>query len=926
MAKSDHGTTFSVAKCGVVQCSQIIKGYLQGHCAMRLANSSITTYRQHYQAPDFAIQQITLEIDLDYQRTVVTSTLTIHQRVQNAPLVLQGQDLKLIRLAVDGVDKNDFALKGDSLIIENVPANFELTVVTECQPEQNTSLMGLYVSRGNFFTQCEAEGFRKITYFLDRPDVMSCYTVTLRANKKDCPILLSNGNLIASGPLDNDRHYATWQDPFPKPSYLFALVAGKLACIEETIKTASGQPKLLQVWVEPSNLDKTRYAMDSLIAAIRWDEQRFGLELDLERFMIVAVSDFNMGAMENKGLNIFNAQYVLADPEHATDTDYAGIEGVVAHEYFHNWTGNRVTCRDWFQLSLKEGLTVFRDQEFSADMMGSESGRAVKRIEDVYALRQTQFPEDAGPMAHPVRPDSYQEINNFYTATVYEKGAEVIRMYQTILSETGFRLGMDLYFQRHDGQAVTCDDFLAAMADANQTDLTQFALWYSQAGTPQVEATGHWHANTKTYQLHLRQTCPATPGQSSKQPFYIPIKTALIDSSGQAMPLRLSNSSVKTNSSTEATLILNDIEQTFVFDNIQEQPTPSLLRNFSAPIILTYPYTDNELLQLLRYDDDAFNRWEAGQRLALTRILDIAKLKTQQPSHESSDLKLDQAFIAAIANLIQDTSLSPAFRAQLATLPSEAYIAQHLLPIDPQAIHFAREFVRTALAKSLEKIWANLYESNQTTGTYRPDADSMGKRALKNLALAMLAETHNEQWHHLAFEQFTQANNMTDRFSALSTLVYSQAPQAQQALDHFYDRYQHHALAIDKWFRLQALCKPQTESRSIVERVSNLTTHPDFTLHNPNRARSVIHSFCLANQAGFHLADGRGYQFWKTNVIALDTINPQIAATLARALDRWKAFAQPWQGAMQEALHQVASEQLSKNTREVIDKALAEAI
>lgn len=889
---------------------------------MRFANSVTTTYRCNYQAPDFDISQSILDIDLNYQRTTVTNTLTIHQRREKAPLILQGKDLKLIRLAIDGKEVPQFTVDEESLTLSVVPENFELTIVTECQPDQNTSLMGLYVSQGNFFTQCEAEGFRKITYFLDRPDIMARYTVTLRADKKTCPVLLSNGNLIASGILDNDRHYATWQDPFPKPSYLFALVAGNLACIEETIQTISGQTKLLQVWVEPHNLDKTRYAMNSLIAAIHWDEQRFGLELDLERFMIVAVNDFNMGAMENKGLNIFNAQYVLADAEHATDTDYANIESVVGHEYFHNWTGNRVTCRDWFQLSLKEGLTVFRDQEFSADMMGSESGRAVKRIEDVSALRQTQFSEDAGPMAHPVRPDSYQQIDNFYTATVYEKGAEVIRMYQTILGASGFRRGLDLYFQRHDGQAVTCDDFLAAMADANQTDLTQFSLWYSQAGTPQVNATGHWDAATQTYQLQLRQTCPATPGQTHKQSFYIPIKTALFDAHGQALPLRLRSADQK-QADTECVLILSAAEQSFTFENIQAAPIPSLLRNFSAPIVLNYPYTDEELLHLLRHDNDPFNRWEAAQRLALTRILSLAK-QLQEQSYNNAQLQLDNPFISALADVLQDDSLAPAFRTQVATLPSEIYLAQHLSPIDPQAIHDAREFVRTTLAQTLEKVWHHLYHHHQTPGAYSPDAASTGKRALKNLALTMLAETRLPQWYELADKQFKQANNMTDRLAAFNALINTQAPQAASALAEFYERYQHHALAINKWFRLQAMRKPQTADESMVKIVESLMAHPAFTLHNPNRVRSVIHSFCIANMAGFHRTDGTGYQFWKENVIALDPINPQIAATLARALDRWQAFAQPWRNMMLDTLRQVADLPLSKNTREVIDKALAD--
>lgn len=900
---------------------------------MQATGSRVTIHREDYQAPAFYITQVKLEVDLDVEVTTITSTLSIHLNnnasshveqnnkasATSTPLTLHGEDITLLELSIDGTITNDFDVDASTLTLHHVPPRCELKIVTQCHPATNSSLMGLYVSRGNFFTQCEAEGFRKLTYFLDRPDVMARYHVTLRADKKQFPVLLANGNLIDSGDLPKGRHYACWEDPFPKPSYLFALVAGKLVHIEEAIQTASGKHRLLQVWVEPQDLNKARHALDSLIAAIRWDEERFGLELDLERFMIVAVSDFNMGAMENKGLNIFNTQYVLAEPNSATDNDYAGIESVVAHEYFHNWTGNRVTCRDWFQLSLKEGLTVFRDQEFSADRMGSAAGRAVKRIEDVRLLRQAQFAEDASPMAHPVRPESYQEINNFYTLTVYEKGAEVVRMLQTLLGQEGFRRGMDLYFQRHDGQAVTCDDFLAAMADANHADLKQFSLWYSQAGTPRVQAQGRWDQQTQTYILDFKQSCPATPNQPNKQPFHIPIAFSLLDHQGHMMPLTLQMTSAPQVASTEILLNLKEYEQRFMFSNISSLPVPSLLRNFSAPIILEYDYSEAELLHLLQYETDPFNCWEASQRLASRRILQIA-----QAVQKNLPLELDDAFISALSHSLNQSTLDPAFRELLLTLPSETYLAQQMSPIDPQALHQAREFTQLTLANALKEEWAGAYRSYQTPGAYTPDATSMGKRALKNKALIMLTLTEAQHWQNVALEQFQQANNMTDRFAALTALVYGCAPQAQQALAHFYQRYENDALAIDKWFRLQATCPRHAANRPAIEVVRELMQHPAFTLNNPNRVRSVIHSFCTSNLANFHSVDGTGYAFWAEQVIALDAINPQVAARLARAVERWRAFASPWKESMQAALQQVLAHdaQLSNDSREIIHKAL----
>jgi aminopeptidase N len=814
-------------------------------------------------------------------------------------LVLVGQELEFVSLRINGEAFRHFELTPESLTIHSLPNEgkdkFIVEIISVCVPNKNTSLMGLYVSNGNFFTQCEAEGFRKITYFLDRPDVMARYCVTLRAREEECPVLLSNGNLLKQEKLPNGWHSATWEDPFPKPSYLFALVAGKLACIEETITTSSGAKKLLQIWVEPHDLNKTRHAMDSLIASIHWDEKRFGLELDLERFMIVAVSDFNMGAMENKGLNIFNTKFVLAQAETATDADFANIESVVAHEYFHNWTGNRVTCQDWFQLSLKEGLTVFRDQEFSADQMGSESGRAVKRIEDVRLLRQLQFPEDAGPMAHPIRPDEYQEINNFYTVTVYEKGSEVVRMYQTLLGREGFRKGMDLYFQRHDGQAVTCDDFLAAMADANQRDLSQFQHWYSQAGTPRVKVEEAYDPVAKQYRLTLSQSCAPTPGQKEKKPFHIPLKTRLLTS---------------TNDQPEQLLELTEPAQTWTFQNVAQRPVLSINRNFSAPIQLEFEQSEVDLLTQFSVDDDPFNRWEAGQRIAMQMIL--------------SDRLPDTQLINSYRNLLLDPQLDPAFKELALTLPAETYLYEQCASVDPQKIYLSRRAFRRELAKQLQLEWAALYQQNQTPGPFKSDAQSAGKRALKNLALSMLLEADPKIWAPMAVNQYQVTDNMTDRYAALAALVIHGAKGAEVCLQDFYDRFVNDALVIDKWFALQSSRPPVDGKDSTLMEVKRLREHPAFKLNNPNRARSVIHAFCANNPASFHQADGSGYAFWVESVLALDPINPQVAARLARALDRWRLFAGPYQEHMKAALEQVATCQtLSPDVREVVGKALA---
>ena len=887
-----------------------------------IATTPPTIFRKDYVAPGFWVDTVEMGFDLDLQATHVATRITMRRNHDSAEkdLVLFGASLKLLQLRMNGVNlkKTAYTIDGEVMRIPNAPDEVTLEIETLINPLKNTSLSGLYASNGNFITQCEAEGFRKITWFPDRPDVMAKYTVMLRADKKKFPILLGNGNLIEEGDLGDGRHFAKWEDPFKKPSYLFALVAGKLVCQEEHYTLKSGRSVLLQVWVEDGNLDKTQHAMDSLKNSIRWDEERFGLELDLDRFMIVATSDFNMGAMENKGLNIFNTKYVLANSRIATDVDYAGIESVVGHEYFHNWTGNRVTCRDWFQLSLKEGLTVFRDQEFSADLVGTPTGRAVKRIEDVRVLRQVQFSEDAGPMAHPVRPDSFVEINNFYTVTIYEKGSEVVRMYYTLLGHDGFRKGMDLYFERHDGQAVECDDFRAAMADSSGRDLTQFERWYSQSGTPRVKAETAYDVETQVYTLTLTQSCPATPGQAEKLPFHIPVTMGLLDAEGKDIALYCDAYPAQSGATT-LILELTEATQTFTFTGVSARPVPSLLRNFSAPVILDIEYTDEELGLLLANDSDPFNRWEAGQRLATRRLVKLTKAV-----QAGEALELDTMFIEALRATLINEELDPSFRELVLTLPSEAMIAEEFEIVDPQAIHTARQFVRATLTQHLRAELLTAYEANLTPGPYSPDAASMAKRALKNLALSYLCAWADDSTFALATTQFDEAENMTDRLAALAALTNFNGNEAQQtsaakSLKKFYKEFKKEALVIDKWFMLQA-----TAHTTDVAKVRELMTHKAFTLSNPNRARSLTFSFCNANPSRFHAADGSGYALWAELVIELNKINPQVAARLARSLDRWKKYPQHLQDHMKLALEKVAgTKKLSKDVAEVIGKALA---
>ncbi|UXH79620.1 aminopeptidase N [Roseateles amylovorans] len=882
--------------------------------------------REDYVAPIFWIRTVDLCFDLDPAKTLVTSKMRLERNaaVAHGPLRLHGEELNLLRVLIDG-ESVSFRTEGHELVIDNVPdADFTLEIRNTCCPEKNTSLSGLYTSGGGFFTQCEAEGFRRITYFMDRPDVMAVYTVTMRADKARFPVLLSNGNLLETAELDNGRHLAKWHDPFPKPSYLFALVAADLVAREQRIRTRSGKDHLLQVFVRRGDLEKTEHAMNSLIASVVWDEARFQLPLDLERFMVVGVSDFNMGAMENKGLNIFNTSALLASPATATDADFQRIESIVAHEYFHNWTGNRVTCRDWFQLSLKEGLTVFRDQEFSQDMAATPSARAVCRIQDVRGLRARQFPEDAGSMAHPVRPDQYVEINNFYTATVYDKGAEVVRMYQTLVGRDGFAKGMSLYFERHDGQAVTCDDFAQAIADANpgsalSTRLDAFKRWYAQAGTPRLQARGHYDAATQTYTLALQQVNPPAPGQDGKLPQVIPVALGLLSPDGQALPLMLQGEDGAAGATdTERVLVLDQAEQSFVFVNVPVAPVPSLLRGFSAPVVLEDGLGDAELLVLLKHDSDAFNRWEASQRLALARILGAVR--------SGKPLTLDAAYLDAMRAVLRHPALEPAFKALALQLPDEAYIAEQLSDVDPQAVHAAVAAAQEQLAAALQADWVWAYDAHQVAGGYQPDPVQSGRRALSNLALSMLVlqatRSGDTVWPGRAYQRFKDAGNMTDRLGALSALVNAHAELADSALARFHSQFKHDALVIDKWFALQGRAAEQ-EGRTFA-RVKQLLKHPDFTLKNPNRARSLIFSLCMFNPAAFHRRDAAGYVFWAEQVLALDAINPQVAGRLARVMDRWTALAQPYRSAAREAIARVAAKpDLSNDVREIVERALA---
>jgi aminopeptidase N len=889
-----------------------------------------TVHLKDYTPPAFLIDTVELDVDIGETATV-RSTLRMRRNPANAnegaPLVLDGRTLELLSVSIDGrpLAGGEYRVEEGHLLVAQVPAEFSIETVVRFDPWKNSQLEGLYATRSGLVTQCEAEGFRRITYFVDRPDVMAKYAVTICADKERFPRLLANGNLVGQGegapsgwfiPREaSSLHWARWEDPFPKPSYLFAMVAANLDLLEDHSTTKSGKRALLQIYVEPGKLDQASFAMNCLKRCMQWDEHVFGLELDLERFMIVAVSDFNAGAMENKGLNIFNAKYILARSDSATDWDYFGVDKVIAHEYFHNWTGNRVTCRDWFQLSLKEGLTVYRDQQYSAD----EYSRPVARIQEVRGLRERQFPEDAGPMAHPVRPDAYVEINNFYTATVYDKGAEVVRMYATILGKEGFRKGMDLYFQRHDGQAVTCDDFRAAMADATGVDFAQFERWYSQAGTPVVEARGEYDARKRTYTLHLKQTCAPTPGQPAKQPFVIPLAVGLVDTDGRDIAPRLENGRAfgKGNFTSSDTLVLafTKAEESFVFSDVEEEPVPSLLRGFSAPVHVRHDYSDSELTHLLAYDSDPFNRWEAGQVL-VTRVL-LAAIKDLR---ERREMTIPPALVEAFGRLLTDGSRDPAFAAECLQLPSESYLAECMEVSDPDLVHRVRLKFMVDVATRYRTRFEGAFRHFTVSGPYSPSAAAMGRRALRNAALRYVSTVDDGTARALAFLEFRRAENMTDAMSALECLANSAGAERERALAMFHDKWKDEALVMDKWFRVQATSwLPGT-----LDRVKALAAHPAFDLRNPNRARSLLHAFALDNPLHFHAADGSGYRWVAEQVVALDKLNPQVASRLARAFDRWKKYDGGRQRHVRTALQFICDAQgLSSNVGEVVDRALA---
>ncbi|MFN3231938.1 MAG: aminopeptidase N [Alphaproteobacteria bacterium] len=865
---------------------------------------------QDYQPPRYAIDHTDLRFELGEEATLVTSTLKIRRIGEPGPLVLDGEDLELVSVSVDGraLEDNDFQKGLTNLTFDpGVAATVE--IVTRIKPQDNTQLSGLYKSSGVFCTQCEAEGFRRITYYMDRPDVLSVFRATIVGDKAKYPVLLSNGNLVASRDGEGGQHIAVWEDPFPKPCYLFALVAGDLAVIEDKFTTMSGRDVDLRIYTIPEDQTKCTHAMESLIKSMRWDEETYGLEYDLEVYNIVAVRDFNMGAMENKSLNVFNTAYVLATPETATDMNFAGIESVIAHEYFHNWTGNRVTCRDWFQLSLKEGLTVFRDQQFSADMQSA----AVQRIEDVRALRARQFPEDAGPLAHPVRPESYIEINNFYTSTVYEKGAEVIRMMHTLLGAENFRKGMDLYFERHDGTAATVEDFAGAMQDASGIDLTHFRRWYSQAGTPHLEVRGEHDANAGTYALTVRQKTKPTPGQPQKDPLHIPLALGLLDPQGEQLPLTLQGENQGPES---RVLSVTEAEQTFTFTGVTEKPVPSLLRGFSAPVTLDAGYTRDELAFLSGNDPDPFARWEAGQTLATQVMLDLVD------DHAAGrTLNLDEGFVQAIAATLEDSALDQAFVALAITLPSQAYLAQQMKVIDVDGIEAAHDFVRTTLSDRLHEKFAAIYQVLNIPESYRFDAESVGRRSLKNACLSYLMQRPAPEQVMLVVDQFRTADNMTDSVAALSILANTEVPQRDEALAEFYERWSGDPLVVDKWLGVQAMSiLPDT-----LERVRTLMGHEAFSLRNPNKVRALIGSFSHGNQPRFNDSDGGGYALLADVVLELDGANPQVAARLMGAFNQWRRFDKNRQALMRDQIERVVSEQdLSKDVYEIASKALAD--
>jgi len=882
---------------------------------MRDANPQ-TIYLKDYTVPDYLVHSVDLNFTLDEEHTRVISRLTLSRnpasQTGDTALILAGENLTLISAILNDdneLTEQHYLQTQDSLIIHEVPQHrsFVLTIENTINPKTNTALEGLYLSNSMLCTQCEAEGFRKITYFLDRPDVMAKFTTTLVGDKDRYPVLLSNGNKIAQGELAGNRHWVTWEDPFNKPCYLFALVAGQLDCIEDSFTTQSGRNISLQIFVEKHDLDKCAHAMQSLKNAMHWDEQVYGREYDLDLYMIVAVGHFNMGAMENKGLNVFNTKFVLARPDTATDSDYEHIEGVIGHEYFHNWTGNRITCRDWFQLSLKEGFTVFRDQEFTGD----RTSKAVKRIEDVNNLRTRQFAEDAGPMAHPIRPDAYIEINNFYTLTVYEKGAEVVRMIHTLLGAEGFRKGSDLYFERHDGQAVTCDDFVNAMEAANSVDLTQFRRWYAQAGTPVLTVQQSYNPSAQILTLTINQHCPPTPGQAVKEPLHIPVTVGLINKDGVISPCKLQEN---TQASNEIILQVTQAEQTFTFEDLKAQPVVSVLRGFSAPVKLVMERSLEELAFLLSYDSDTFNRWEAGQQLAGQIISGLIA-----DVQNGRQMLINPIIVTAFKQVMGQSWDDLSYFSLLLSLPSETYLAEQMQVVDVEAIHKAREFVVLSLAEQLQTQFKTLYLDNHRDESGVFDAGAIGRRRIKNTCLAYLGRLEKPDIQQWSQKQFDTARNMTDQIAALAVVVNGSHPAKQECLAGFYQQWQAEALVIDKWFALQA----SSHNPDTFATVQALMQHPAFDLKNPNRVRALIGAFSQANPLHFHAANGQGYRFLADQIIALNTLNPQVASRMLSALTSWRRYDEDRQELMKAQLERImTTEAISKDVYEVASKSL----
>jgi len=877
--------------------------------------SSATVYLKDYAPPRFLIPEVDLDIDLlSEDNARVTATLDVRRNAAasdpKAALALDIDEVSVESVALDGVllAPDRYALDDTQLIVPNVPDAFRLTTTSRINPKGNTKLMGIYTSSTGFFSLCEAQGFRRITPFIDRPDVMAKYGVTLHADKVRYPVLLANGNLVGQGEEGGERHWARWEDPFPKPSYLFAVVAARLESRKDSFRTRSGRTVALQFFVEPGKLDQGAFALDSLKHAMTWDEQTYGLEIDLDEYNLVAVGDFNAGAMENKGLNIFNTKLVLARPDISTDFDFSFIDRTVAHEYFHNWTGNRVTCRDWFQLSLKEGLTVFREQQYAGDRYS----RAVSRIQAVRNLRAGQFPEDAGPMAHPVRPQSYQQVSNFYTATVYSKGAELVRMMQTLVGPQAFRKAIDLYFKRHDGHAVTTDELVAAVQDASGVDLTQFKLWYDQSGTPRLHVSGRYDADARRYELTVIQQTPPTPGQPTKLPMHMPLLVGLIDDKGREVPLHVDRPGATSES--DGLLSLREEKEVFRFLDVPSRPVPSLGRGFSAPVIIEFDYSDEDLQHLLSYDSDPFNRWEAGQRLAMNLLLKgVGEHRAGRPVEFPSYLA------DAFARLLDDAGRDPAFAAEALALPPEVVIAEQLDEIDPEAVHEVRLAMRIFLAQRLKEKLRGAYDAFATPGAYSPDAASIGRRSLRNLCMAFLADLGDEASRGLCLAQLERADNMSDAMAALTAIANCDCAERRPALDAFYAKWKDEPLVVDKWLGVEALSR----LRSTTARVRELTAHPAFTLKNPNKVYALLGSFGV-NHVNFHAADGSGYELMLEQSVALDAINPQVASRMVRNFERYKRFEPGRRALMRAVLERIAAAPaLSKETAEVVGKALA---